>query len=148
VGSTPKNPKSVQWKFPSLSHLTALDRWLNSLFPLLISKCMPYLYRNPVKTVYQESPSLAHIFYPSTWEAEVGGSLSSEFETSLVHRMSSRTATTTQRNPVSDRQTTNRIHQLYHSFLLVLFYPLTHYPAFWLSIPAVLCGRCFSPLLQ
>jgi hypothetical protein len=35
----------------------------------------------------------AHTINPSTWEAEVGGS--------LVYRVSSRTATATQRNPVS-----------------------------------------------
>jgi hypothetical protein len=41
---------------------------------------------------------VAHDFNPSTWEAEAG---SSEFETSLVYRVSSRTARATQRNPVS-----------------------------------------------
>jgi hypothetical protein len=40
---------------------------------------------------------VAHTFNPSTWEAEAGRSLS---ETSLVHTASSRTAKTTQRNPV------------------------------------------------
>ena len=41
---------------------------------------------------------VAHAFNPSTWEAEAGGS---EFEASLVYRVSSRTARATQRNPVS-----------------------------------------------
>jgi hypothetical protein len=44
---------------------------------------------------------VAHAFNPSTWEAEAGGS--SEFEASLVYRVSSRTARATQRNPVSGR---------------------------------------------
>jgi hypothetical protein len=44
-----------------------------------------------------------HAFNPSTWEAEAGGS---EFEASLVYRVSSRTARTTQRNPVSKNQKT------------------------------------------
>jgi hypothetical protein len=43
---------------------------------------------------------VAHIFNPSTWEAEAGNS---EFETSLVYRVSSRTARATQRNPVSKK---------------------------------------------
>jgi hypothetical protein len=49
---------------------------------------------------------------PSTWEAEAGGFLSSggrgrrisEFEASLVYKVSSRTARATQRNPVSKNQ--------------------------------------------
>jgi hypothetical protein len=45
---------------------------------------------------------VAHVFNPSTWEAEVGGS--QEFEASLVYRVSSRTARATQRNPVSKNQ--------------------------------------------
>jgi hypothetical protein len=39
-----------------------------------------------------------HAFNPSTWEAERGRWIS-EFETSLVYRVSSRTARATQRNP-------------------------------------------------
>jgi hypothetical protein len=42
---------------------------------------------------------VAHAFNPSTWEAEAGRF--SEFEASLVYRVSSRTARATQRNPVS-----------------------------------------------
>jgi hypothetical protein len=45
---------------------------------------------------------VAHAFNPSTWEAETGGI--SEFEASLVYRVSSRTARATQRNPVSENQ--------------------------------------------
>jgi hypothetical protein len=46
-----------------------------------------------------------HAFNPSTWEAEAGGFLGiSEFEASLVYRVSSRTARATQRNPVSKKQ--------------------------------------------
>jgi hypothetical protein len=42
---------------------------------------------------------VAHAFNPSTWEAETGRI--SEFEASLVYKVSSRTARATQRNPVS-----------------------------------------------
>jgi hypothetical protein len=42
---------------------------------------------------------VVHTFNPSTWEAEAGGF--SEFEASLVYKVSSRTARATQRNPVS-----------------------------------------------
>jgi hypothetical protein len=39
-----------------------------------------------------------HAFNPSSWEAEAGGS---EFEASLVYKVTSRTVKPTQRNPVS-----------------------------------------------
>jgi hypothetical protein len=42
-----------------------------------------------------------HAFDPSAWEAEAGGS---EFEASLVYRVSSKTARVTQRSPVSTKQ--------------------------------------------
>jgi hypothetical protein len=45
---------------------------------------------------------VAHTFNPSIWEAEAGGSL--EFETSLVYRVSSRTARDAQRSLVSKNQ--------------------------------------------
>jgi hypothetical protein len=41
---------------------------------------------------------VAHTFNPSTGEAEAGG-----FETSLVYKVSSRTARAIQRNPVSKK---------------------------------------------
>jgi hypothetical protein len=41
-----------------------------------------------------------YTFNPSTWEAEAGRQIS-EFEASLVYKVSSRTASATQRNPVS-----------------------------------------------
>jgi hypothetical protein len=44
---------------------------------------------------------MAHGFNPNTWEAETGGS---EFEASLVYRVSSRAARATQRNPVSEKK--------------------------------------------
>jgi hypothetical protein len=44
-----------------------------------------------------------HAFNPSTWEAEAGEI--SEFEASLVYRMSSRTARAIQKNPVSKNKT-------------------------------------------
>jgi hypothetical protein len=46
---------------------------------------------------------MAHAFNPSTWEAEAGRI--SEFEASLVYKVNSRTASATQRNPVSKNQT-------------------------------------------
>jgi hypothetical protein len=45
---------------------------------------------------------LAHTFNPSTQEAEAGSF--SEFEASLVYKMSSRSARAIQRNPVSKNQ--------------------------------------------
>jgi hypothetical protein len=42
---------------------------------------------------------VAHSFKPSTWKAEVGGSL--EFNASLIYRLSSRAARATQTNSVS-----------------------------------------------
>jgi hypothetical protein len=49
---------------------------------------------------------VAHAFNPSTWEAEAGGFLRqiSEFEDSLVYKVSSRTARATQRNPISEKK--------------------------------------------
>jgi hypothetical protein len=46
---------------------------------------------------------VAHAFNPSTREAEAGGF--SEFEASLVYRVSSRTARATQRSPVLKNKT-------------------------------------------
>jgi hypothetical protein len=45
---------------------------------------------------------VVHAFDPKIWEAEAGWI--SEFEASLVYRVSSRTARDTQRNPVSKNQ--------------------------------------------
>jgi hypothetical protein len=42
-------------------------------------------------------PVVVHTFNPSTWEAEAGGA-------SLIYKVSSRTARTIQRNPVSKKQ--------------------------------------------
>jgi hypothetical protein len=48
---------------------------------------------------------VAHTFNRSTWEAEAGRFLKiSEFEASLVYKVSSRTARVAQRNPVSKNQ--------------------------------------------
>jgi hypothetical protein len=47
---------------------------------------------------------VAHVFNPSTQEAEVGGI--SEFEASVVYRVSSRTARAIQRNPEKKNQKT------------------------------------------
>jgi hypothetical protein len=61
---------------------------------------------------------VAHTFNPSTWEAEAGGFLSS-IESSLVYRVSSRTARVIQRNPVSEKkqnQKTNKQKNLYSLF--------------------------------
>jgi hypothetical protein len=45
---------------------------------------------------------VAHAFNPSTWECR--GRRISEFKASLVYKVSSRTATAIQRNPVSKNQ--------------------------------------------
>ena len=55
------------------------------------------------QTLHFSQAVVVHAFNPSTQEAEAGQSL--EFEASLVYRMSSRTVRTTQRNPVSKKQT-------------------------------------------
>jgi hypothetical protein len=46
---------------------------------------------------------VVHAFNPSTWEAEAGGFLSLR---PTVYRVSSRTARTTQRNPISKKKKT------------------------------------------
>jgi hypothetical protein len=51
---------------------------------------------------------VAHAFNPSTWEAEAGRQIS-EFEASLVYRVSSRTARVIQRNPVWKNNNNNKI---------------------------------------
>jgi hypothetical protein len=66
---------------------------------------------------------VAHAFNPSTWEAE--GRQISEFEASLVYRVSSRTARAIQRNPVSKNQKKKKkfiflILPLLQSFLFFL----------------------------
>ena len=45
---------------------------------------------------------VVHAFNPSTWEAEAGRL--SEFQASLVYKVSSRTVRAIQRNPVSKKQ--------------------------------------------
>jgi hypothetical protein len=55
-------------------------------------------YRNILnKNVYSSPVVVAHAINPGTWEAEAGRS---EFEASLVYKVSARTARATQRNPV------------------------------------------------
>jgi hypothetical protein len=54
------------------------------------------------KNLQKQPGVVAHTFNPSTREAEIGWI--SEFEASLVYRVSSRTARATQRNPVSKNQ--------------------------------------------
>ena len=46
---------------------------------------------------------MAHAFNPNTQEAEAGRQIS-EFEDSLIYKVSSRTARATQTNPVSKNQ--------------------------------------------
>ena len=53
-------------------------------------------------TTYFGQAVVAHTFIPRAQETEAGGSL--ELKTSLVYRVSSRTARATQRNPVSKNQ--------------------------------------------
>jgi hypothetical protein len=62
---------------------------------------------------YFEPGIVAHdAFNPRTWEAEAGEFLSSEFEVSLVYRVSSRTARAIQRIPVSKTTTTTKTNKL------------------------------------
>ena len=49
---------------------------------------------------------VVHAFNPSTGEAETGRSL--ELEARLIYRVSSRTARTTQRNPISKKKKNNQ----------------------------------------
>jgi hypothetical protein len=51
---------------------------------------------------------VAHAFNPITWEAEAG---ISEFEASLVYRVSSRTDRTIQRNPVLKNKKQNKTNK-------------------------------------
>ena len=53
---------------------------------------------------------VAHAFDLGTCEAEAGRRIS-EFEASLVYRVSSRTARAIQRNPVSNKQTNEQTHK-------------------------------------
>jgi hypothetical protein len=48
----------------------------------------------------------------------------SEFEASLVYRVSSRTARATQRNPVSKNKKTKRKPQVFFELVIILFEPL------------------------
>ena len=61
---------------------------------------------------------VAHAFNPSTWEAEERWI--SEFEASLDYRVSSRTARTTQRNPVSKKH--KQTKKGYKKVLMESFY--------------------------
>ena len=55
---------------------------------------------------------MVHAINPSSWEAKGGRSF--EFKANLIYRMSSRTARTTQRNPVSNK-TKQKIQKIkYH----------------------------------
>jgi hypothetical protein len=51
---------------------------------------------------------VTHAFNPSTWETEAGRF---EFKASLVYRVSSKTAKTTQRNPVSKNKNKTKKNQ-------------------------------------
>jgi hypothetical protein len=54
---------------------------------------------------------VVHAFSPSTWEAETGKI--SEFEASLVYKVSSRTARAIQRNPVSKNKNKTTTKKMY-----------------------------------
>jgi hypothetical protein len=58
---------------------------------------------------------VAHAFNPSTWEAEAGRQVS-EFEASLVYKVSSRTTRATQRNPVSKKTTKKKTQKVKRTF--------------------------------
>ena len=69
-----------------------------------------------VKLIYLCQAVVTHAFNPSTWKAEAGESLSSEFDASPVYRVSSRTARATQKNPVSEKKKrTPMIHKFLSS---------------------------------
>jgi hypothetical protein len=53
-----------------------------------------------------EPGMVVHAFNPSTWEGR--GRRISEFEASLVYKVSSRTARAIQRNPVSKKKKTKK----------------------------------------
>jgi hypothetical protein len=56
---------------------------------------------------------VVHTFNTSTWEAEAGGFLSWKLAwSSLVYRVSSRTARVTQRNPVSEKKKKVKGHRV------------------------------------
>jgi outer membrane biosynthesis protein TonB len=56
-------------------------------------------YYSAIKNNQLHPGEVAHVFTPSTWEAEPG-----KFKASLVYIVSSRTARAKQRNPVSKNQ--------------------------------------------
>jgi hypothetical protein len=70
-----------------------------------------------LKKKKKEPGMVGHAFNPSTREAEAGGF---EFEGSLVYRVSSRTATATQRNPVWKTKKKKRKTKTFHLSLGVL----------------------------
>jgi hypothetical protein len=59
----------------------------------------------------RENLVVVHAFNPSTWEAEAGWF--SDFDTSLVHRVSSKTAMDTQRNTVLKQQQQRTLNSEY-----------------------------------
>jgi hypothetical protein len=63
--------------------------------------CIQIELRPYLKSISQSPGVVAHTFNPSTREAE---RQASEFEASLVYKVSSRTARATQRNPVSKKK--------------------------------------------
>jgi hypothetical protein len=85
----------------------------NQYFIVLMPKHIP-LYRNSTFL----PGMVAHTFSPSTWEAGRGRWIS-EFEASLVYKVSSRTARAIQRNTVSEKQKTknkNKKKEIAHFF--------------------------------
>jgi hypothetical protein len=68
-----------------------------------------YIYIQREREREEICRQLGNVFTPSTQEAEAGRV--SEFEVSLVYRVSSRTARATQRNPVLKTPTTRQVTQ-------------------------------------
>jgi hypothetical protein len=67
-------------------------------------------YINKINLKKKKKPGiLAHIFNPSTWEA--AGKWISEFEASLVYKVSSRTAGAIQRSPASKKSKPNQTNK-------------------------------------
>ena len=88
------------WGFPPFSgNMPGIHEAL-AQSPAAPHACMLTTHTQPCKKRQTEPGQWRHMaFNPSTREAKAGRSL--EFKTSLVYRVSSKTARTTQRNPVS-----------------------------------------------
>jgi hypothetical protein len=92
-----------------------------SLVYKVSSRTARTIQRNPVSKTKKKKKKkveghrwvVVHTFNTSTWEAEAGGFLSWKLAwSSLVYRVSSRTARVTQRNPVSEKKKKVKGHRV------------------------------------